>query len=103
MSARIVNIRPACSAEPCRGGHAACPTPTACHAPQAELPPRAKGLASAFSFWKRWSLGYKIRSNERYLALCEREGITGGHIVEQWKAQLCDMRAELARLKGGAA
>lgn len=64
---------------------------------------RASGLASAFTWWKRWSLRYKIRSSVSYLELCAHEGITTGRSIAEWKQQLRDMREQLRQLNGDQA
>lgn len=70
-----------------------------CH-PAEATPPRRAALAGAFALWKRCMLRYQISSSERYLALCEREGITEGRTISEWRYQLQEQRRQLAALEG---
>ena len=68
-----------------------------CH--QDEAPPRIAALSGAFSLWKRCVLRFKISSSERYLALCESEGIADGKSIKEWRFQLQEQRRQLAALE----
>lgn len=56
---------------------------------------RKRGLAQAFTIFKIWSLRYRIRSNELYLAECERAGITQGRNLSLYREDLASMREQL--------
>lgn len=89
-----------CSGEPCLAGQVACPLASACQVPLIEPPPsRARGLALAFTYFRIWGLRYRIRSNEMYLAECERAGIPVGKNLTMVRQQAAEFRAQLAELE----
>ena len=63
-------------------------------------PTRRRGLAQAFTLFKIWTLRYRIRSNELYLAECERHGITTGRNLSLFRDDLASMLDQLAVLEG---
>ncbi|MBT9495341.1 MAG: hypothetical protein IV107_23970 [Paucibacter sp.] len=89
-----------CTGEPCLGGQAPCPLAGACQVPLIEpAPTRARGLAMAFTYFRIWSLRYRIRSNELYLAECKRAGIPMGKNLTMVREQAAEFRAQLAELE----
>lgn len=49
---------------------------------------------------ERAFLRYRISSTQRYLDDCARDGILVGHVVDEWRWEIHDMRLRLAELEG---
>lgn len=61
--------------------------------------PRRSLLQRLVNLCRRWLLGYKIRSAEKYLRLCAAEGIATGRTIFAWREQIEEMRDQLHALE----